>query len=141
MAFPVQGTAIPRFRIFQPDQACGTRTRTMASTKHWVTAAVAFMLMSGCISNPVPRGAVLGALSGAVLGAGTGLLISDEKLLGSTRDSKLPLGKGESMVGATATGVVIGAIVGAMIAHQRETGKPEASGSAATAQAAAPRAF
>ena len=113
----------------------------MASTKHWLTAAVAFMLMSGCLSNPVPRGAVIGALSGAALGAGTGVLISNATLLGSHPETKLELSKAESIGSAALIGGVFGAIVGAMIAHQRDTGKPDVSAAGASAQANAPSAF
>jgi ABC-type Fe3+-siderophore transport system permease subunit len=114
----------------------------MASTRQWVLAAVAITSIAGggCVSNPVPRGALIGALSGAALGAGTGVLISDATLLGSNPASKIPLEKGESIGAATAIGAVVGAIVGSMIAHQRESGKP-ASADSSSAQAKAPSAF
>src|ERR1700753_1747068 len=97
----------------------------MVSTRHGIVAAVAFATMSGCISNPVAKGALIGAVSGAALGAGTGVLISDEHLLGSTRKSLLPLGKGESIGVGTLIGASFGALIGSMIGHQHDTVKPE----------------
>jgi hypothetical protein len=97
-------------------------------------------MLGGCLSNPVPRGAVIGGLTGAVLGVGTGVLISNATLLGSDANSKIPLGKAESIGAASAIGAVVGAIVGSMIAHQRESGKPPSADNA-SAQATAPTAF
>jgi hypothetical protein len=115
----------------------------MASTRQWVLAAVAITLMTtlgGCVSNPVPRGALIGGLAGAAVGAGTGVLISNATLLGSDANTKIPLGKAESIGAASAIGAVVGAIVGSMIAHQRESGKPPSADNA-SAQATAPTAF
>jgi ABC-type Fe3+-siderophore transport system permease subunit len=104
-------------------------------------AAVAVTLMGGCLSNPVPRGAVIGALSGAALGAGTGVLISNATLLGSHPETKLELSKAESIGSATLIGGVFGAIIGSMIGAQREARHPEAPAPGASAQAKAPSAF
>jgi ABC-type Fe3+-siderophore transport system permease subunit len=113
----------------------------MASTRQWFVAVVALTLMGGCLSNPVPRGAVIGALSGAALGAGTGVLISNATLLGSNPETKLQLSKAESVGAATLIGGVFGAVIGAMIGHQRESDKPEVPASGASAQTKAPSAF
>jgi ABC-type Fe3+-siderophore transport system permease subunit len=132
-----------RWRIFRPGVRCVTDSGIMASTRQWVLAAVAVTLMTmlgGCLSNPIPRGAVIGGLSGAALGAGTGVLISNATLLGSDAESKIPLEKAESIAVGAAVGAVVGAIVGSMIAHQRESGKPPSADNA-SAQAMAPTAF
>jgi hypothetical protein len=90
----------------------------MRSTRVVLIAVVAFVC-SGCIHDAVPRGALIGALSGAVLGAGTGLVISDEHLLGSSKQSGIQLDVAGSVGTGALLGGVFGAIVGAMIGHQR----------------------
>jgi hypothetical protein len=89
---------------------------------------------SGCASGAVQRGALIGAASGAVLGVGTGLLVSDKDLLGSpaTKESgNLSLATGEAVGASVAIGVVFGALVGAMVGHASDdepsSGSPEAA--------------
>jgi hypothetical protein len=122
----------------------------MPSTRQPVAAVVAIaafttlttFVSSGCVSSAVARGALIGAASGAVLGVGTGVLISDDKLLGSTPQSHFAIGSAESIGAASLIGTVFGAIVGAMIGHQSEPSvrAPETP-EHATARAAAPSAF
>jgi hypothetical protein len=63
---------------------------------------------------------MIGAASGAVLGAGTGVLISNEHLLGSSKASQMALEPGASIGGGVLIGAVFGAIVGAMAGHQSD---------------------
>jgi hypothetical protein len=100
----------------------------MAKTKRWFSGAVASFvlsvfslhLLSGCATGPTVKGTVIGAVAGAALGTGTGLLISDDKLLGSKPESKVALDRGEAVGASVLIGAVFGAIVGAMIGHQNE---------------------
>lgn len=91
----------------------------MRSTRVALVAVVAFVC-SGCVHGAVPRGALIGALSGAALGAGTGLIASDEHLLGSSKQSGIQLDVPGSIGAGALIGGAFGAIVGAMIGHQRE---------------------
>ena len=95
----------------------------MRSTRVALIAVVAFVC-TGCIHHivpgAVPRGALIGAVSGAALGAGTGLLVSDEHLLGSSKQSGIQLDVGGTIGAGALIGGVFGAIVGAMIGHQRD---------------------
>jgi gas vesicle protein len=75
---------------------------------------------SGCSLAATPRGALIGAAAGAVLGTATGVAIGDEKLLGSSKASKLALGQGETVPAGLLIGTVFGAVVGAMIGHQND---------------------
>jgi hypothetical protein len=82
------------------------------------------LLVGGCASPQVHRGLLIGALSGAALGATTGLVISDEELLGSGSggpggDKSLP--QGGSVMAGLAVGLVAGAVVGAMAGHGGES--------------------
>jgi hypothetical protein len=100
----------------------------MSNTKRWFSRAVASFvvsvfslhLLSGCATSPTVKGTVIGAVAGAALGTGTGLLISDDKLLGSKPQSKLELDRGAAVGASVLIGAVFGAIVGAMIGHQNE---------------------
>jgi hypothetical protein len=112
----------------------------MPNTKPWVVAGVVFAL-SGCVSSSVQRGTLIGAASGAALGAGTGLLISDDKLLGSSKDSKLALDRGSSVGAGALIGVAFGAIIGAMIGHGNDNSDRDAAATPASAQAQKPAAF
>jgi hypothetical protein len=86
-----------------------------------VVSVFSLHLLSGCASTtPTVKGTVIGAVAGAALGTGTGLLISDDKLLGSKPQSKLELDRGEAVGASVLIGAVFGAIVGAMIGHQNE---------------------
>lgn len=79
--------------------------------------------MAGCASGPTVKGALIGAGSGAVLGATTGFLISDPDLLGSPTtevSGDLSLDKGPTVAASSLIGVVFGAIAGAMIGHGYE---------------------
>jgi hypothetical protein len=76
--------------------------------------------LAGCASGPTVKGALIGAGSGVVLGATTGVLISDPDLLGSPTTAEsgdLSLDKGPTIGASTLIGAVFGAIVGAMIGH------------------------
>lgn len=112
----------------------------MPNAKPWVVAGVVFAL-SGCVSSSVQRGTLIGAASGAVLGAGTGLLISDDKLLGSSKQSELALDRGASVGAGTLIGVVFGAVIGAMIGHGNDHSDREPAPPPASAQARPPAAF
>jgi hypothetical protein len=103
--------------------------------------------LAGCAMGPVTKGTLIGAASGAALGTGTGLLVSDDKLLGSSKSERsgdLSLDKGPTVGAAALIGVVFGAVVGAMIGHGYDDGDSEEASPppAASAQrAAAPAAF
>jgi hypothetical protein len=76
--------------------------------------------LAGCASGPVAKGTLIGALSGAVVGTGTGILVSNDNLLGSPeseRSGDLSLDKGPTIGAGAIIGVVFGALVGAMIGH------------------------
>ena len=82
------------------------------------------LVLGGCASAQVHRGAIIGALSGAAAGASVGLVISDEELLGSGSggpggDKSLP--QGGSVLAGLAIGAVAGAVVGAMAGHGGES--------------------
>ena len=90
-----------------------------------IAPVIALLWLSGCASYHVQRGAAIGALSGAALGATAGELVSDPNIVGSrnskTRgDTSLPQG-GSILVGL-GIGVVVGTIVGAMWGHRRDDG-------------------
>jgi hypothetical protein len=81
--------------------------------------------IAGCASGPTVKGALIGAGSGLVLGATTGVLISDPDLLGSptsVESGDLSLDKGPTIGASTLVGAVFGAVVGAMIGHGYEDG-------------------
>jgi hypothetical protein len=90
--------------------------------------------MAGCASGPVAKGSMIGAASGAALGATTGVLISSPSLLGSPTSEisgDLSLDKGPTIAASTLIGVVFGAVVGAMIGHGYDEGsevQPTAAG-------------
>lgn len=76
--------------------------------------------LTGCASGPVAKGTLIGAVSGAVLGTGTGILVSNDKLLGSPEtesSGNISLDKGPTIGAGALIGVVLGAVVGAMIGH------------------------
>ena len=83
------------------------------------------VVLGGCVSTTVRDSAAVGALAGAAAGAGLGVLLSDEDLLGSpakpeTGDTSIDSGMG---VGAgLAIGALFGAIFGAMSGHIRDRG-------------------
>jgi len=90
-----------------------------------IAPVLALLWLSGCASYHVQRGAAIGALAGAALGATTGELISDPNVFGSrnsgTRgDTSLP--QGETILLSTGIGLMVGTIVGAMWGHQRDDG-------------------
>jgi hypothetical protein len=92
--------------------------------------------MVGCASGPVAKGTLIGAASGAVLGATTGVLVSSPSLLGSPTSEisgDLSLDKGPTIAASTLIGVVFGAVVGAMIGHGYDDGS-EAQPTAANEQ-------
>jgi hypothetical protein len=90
-----------------------------------IAPVIALLWLTGCASYHVQRGAAIGALGGAALGAATGEIISDPNVLGS-RDSKrrgdTSLPQGETILLSLGIGVVVGGIVGAMWGHQRDDG-------------------
>lgn len=94
-------------------------------------ATFATLTSSGCIHDAaVGHGTWIGAVAGAALGAGTGVLISDEHLLGSSKQSQLQLDSAEAVASGALVGAVFGAIVGSMAGHQGDkefTGRSEAS--------------
>ena len=108
----------------------------MKSGRQWVAPlghsqrrfAVVLLLLctwlGGCASAPVQRGALIGAIAGAAAGAGAGLLISDENLLGSSKQSQIELQRGSAVGAGAVIGVVFGAIVGSMIGHGSEDKYP-----------------
>lgn len=97
----------------------------MPSTQRWGAALLALGL-SGCISStlptlsPVAKGTLIGAAAGGALGAGTGVLISDDSLLGSSKAGQLALEPAASIGTGALVGAVFGAIIGAMAGHQSE---------------------
>ena len=83
-------------------------------------ALLTVVLMAGCASAAVQRGALIGAGAGAAVGVTTGFLISDPDLLGSSESiesGNISLGTGESVAAGAIIGAVFGALVGAMIGH------------------------
>lgn len=95
---------------------------------------LAVLLLGGCVSAQVQRGALIGAASGLVAGGTVGLLISDPNLYGTPKSVKssdpahqrelgqLPLPEGPSILAGAAIGTVLGAIIGAMVGHRRDEG-------------------
>ena len=98
----------------------------MQSGRQWLAAVLVLALagLSGCASGPVQRGALIGAIAGAAAGAGAGLLISDENLLGSSKQSQIELQRGSAVGAGAVIGVVFGAIIGSMIGHGSEDKYP-----------------
>ena len=134
------GAGRPR-NIFRRGRGCGTRSRIMPNAKPWVVAGVA-LAFSGCVSSSVQKGTLIGALSGAALGAGTGVLITNDKLLGSTPESRLELEKGPTLGASLVVGTVFGAIVGAMIGHGNDhSDRDPAPEPSASAKNVGPTAF
>ena len=93
-----------------------------------LTCSLIWVLLSGCASYHVQRGALIGALSGAAVGTGLGYALSEESLLGSPSggpggDTSLP--QGGSIAAGLAIGLMTGAIVGAMVGHARDDGFEE----------------
>ena len=83
------------------------------------------LVLSGCVSSQVQRGALIGAAAGVVAGGTVGVLMSDKHLLGfsDSKDSgNIPLPKGGTIAAGVAVGAMLGAIVGAMIGHRRDEG-------------------
>ena len=104
------------------------------------------LAFAGCAMNPVVKGTLIGAASGAALGAGTGALVSDEDLLGSPKAQErgnLALHPGSTIGVGTLIGATFGAIVGAMIGHGYDDGGTEVANPppGAAAQRAQPTAF
>jgi hypothetical protein len=90
-----------------------------------ICVAMTLLLLGGCVSGRVQRGAVIGAASGLVLGGTTGVLISDKHLLGSddsAASGNISLAKGPTIAASILIGTVVGAIVGAMVGHRRDEG-------------------
>ena len=117
----------------------------MANIKEAVVVSC-LLGLAGCASGPVVKGTLIGAATGAVLGAGTGVLISNEDLLGSPtseRSGDLSLGSGSAIGAGTLIGVTLGAIVGAMIGHgyDDEFSAEASPPAAASAHQLAPVAF
>lgn len=78
---------------------------------------VVVLALGGCASSAIQRGALIGAGTGAVLGTTTGVLITDDDLLG-TRESKLQgnvsLETGSTILAGAVVGALFGGLVGAM---------------------------
>lgn len=92
----------------------------MPNTLRCLLACVA-MVWTGCIHDAaVGHGTWIGAAAGAVLGVGTGVLISDEHLLGSTKESQMQLKSGEAIASGALIGAVFGAVIGSMAGHQKD---------------------
>ena len=93
-----------------------------------IAPIIALLWLTGCASYHVQRGAAIGALSGAALGALTGELISDPKVWGSEKTAgggDITLPQGGSILACAGIGLLTGAIVGAMVGHQRDDGFEE----------------
>lgn len=119
----------------------------MANIKAMVVVSCVLGL-GGCASGPVVKGTLIGAASGAALGAGVGVLVSNDKLLGSpetARSGDLSLDKGPTIGAGALIGVAVGAIVGAMIGHGYDDGDaaeaPPPPAASAHAEQLAPVAF
>ena len=98
----------------------------MPNIQPWVVMLVAGAL-AGCSMGPVTKGTLIGAASGAALGAGTGALVSDPDLLGSSdapASGNIGLDGGPTTAAGAAIGVIFGAVVGAMIGHGHDDGDP-----------------
>ena len=85
----------------------------MAKIQPWI-AVLGALVLGGCASA---RGALIGAASGAAVGAGTGWLVSDEDLLGSSTSEasgNISLQPGPTIGAGALIGGVFGGLVGAM---------------------------
>jgi uncharacterized protein YcfJ len=94
-------------------------------TKNGLACVTALIVLSGCASGQVQRGALIGAASGLVAGGTVGVLISDKNLLGSRTDDNsgnIALPRGGTIAASLLVGTMLGAIVGAMVGHQRDDG-------------------
>lgn len=83
------------------------------------------VVLGGCVSTTVRDSAAVGALAGAAAGAGLGVLVSDEDLLGSSAKPETGDTSIDSVAGVSAglaIGAVFGAIFGAMSGHIRDRG-------------------
>jgi hypothetical protein len=107
-----------------------------------VLACISCVLaLSGCVSSQVQRGALIGAGSGLVLGAGVAELISDKNLLGSDtskQSGNMALPRGATFASSMLIGTVFGAIVGAMVGHRRDEGYDDEAPRPTTPAAASP---
>jgi hypothetical protein len=95
----------------------------MAKVRPWI-AVLGALVLGGCASASATRGMLIGAASGAVLGAGTGFLVSNEKLLGSSTRAEsgdLALDPGPTIGVGALIGGVFGGLVGAMIGHDPDS--------------------
>ena len=111
----------------------------MANLKPLAVVWVA-LVFAGCATSPVLKGAIFGGASGAALGAGTGVLISDEDLLGSSTapaTGNISLDSGPTVAAGAVIGLLFGALAGAMVGHGHDDGDEEPSlpSPAPTAQA------
>jgi hypothetical protein len=108
-----------------------------------VLGAVALV---GCAGAPVARGTLIGAVAGAAIGAGTGALVSDPDLLGSSKSEEsgnLALQPGPTIGAGAIIGVAFGALVGAMLGHawDDDSEEPPATEAQPQAQRVQPAAF
>jgi hypothetical protein len=90
-----------------------------------VAVLASSLLFSGCVNGYVGRGMAWGALAGAAIGAGTGVLISDDSLLGASKSADrgdIALAPGDAIGAGLVIGVITGAVVGAMVGHRRDEG-------------------
>lgn len=92
-------------------------------------ACIAAWALTGCVSTQVRNGILIGAGSGAAVGAGVGLLVSDQNLLGSEPSPEkgdISLPTGEAVAASALIGAVFGGIVGGMSGHMQESpyGRP-----------------
>jgi hypothetical protein len=95
------------------------------NTSTILSCSLVLMLLGGCVSSHVQKGALIGALSGAALGTGLGYSFSNEDLLGADEDGPTALSPSGSMAAGLTIGVIVGGIVGAMVGHSRDDGFEE----------------
>ena len=78
----------------------------------------------GCAtSSSVKTGALYGAVSGVVVGAGIGYAISDEHILGSDTGGPhgdTSLAPAQAILSGALIGATFGGIIGAMVGHKME---------------------
>ena len=115
----------------------------MAKIKPWI-AVLGALSLGGCASAPIATGTLIGAASGAALGAGTGVLISDPNLLGSpeTEESgNIGLKTGPAIGAGALIGAVFGGLLGAMLAYDEKDANEEPPPPEAQARRVQPSAF
>ena len=81
------------------------------------------LALGGCVSATVQHGALIGAGSGLLLGTTTGVLISNDKLLGPTAsktNGDITFEPAATIAAGALVGALFGGLVGAMVGKANE---------------------